>query len=40
MEYIFLDSISSTQDYIKENIDNGNILKSRYENYLKFIGKR
>ena len=25
---------------IKENVENGNILKSRYENYLKFIEKR
>jgi len=25
---------------IKLNVENGNILKSRYDNYLKFIGKR
>lgn len=32
--------INETKCGIKENVLNGNILKSRYDNYLKFIEKR
>lgn len=32
--------INETKCMVKDNVENNNILKSRYENYLKFVEKR
>ena len=40
IEYIKTKTQDEIEDIIREKLDDNTILKSRYENYLKFIEKR